>query len=205
MIQLNVIIQQMENLLIKRKAYLIESTMKESDNHVSYKVSFKNRFYFAKKYNNFVDFVKEQQAYKDFKNYGIKNPKLLKVDKKNNILLYEFVDGVKALDAIAKNTIDDSWFEKLFTIYRFARFSKIDIDYRPEQFVMVKDELIYLQHDFMEQNSKYNLENYGLDFWLYGDVCIKHLKEFGYEIDKSRVLEQAEVNKKIVLLSIMKW
>lgn len=195
----------MENILVKRKTFDIVKEIISKDDHISYECVNKNKKYFVKVYNNLEDYEFEIKSYKDFSSYGIRNPKLLRKDKKTLSIVYEFVDGIKALDVIADGTIDDSWYEKLFLIYRFARFSKIDINYLPEHFVLYKNELYYLNHYFFEQDSSKNLENYGLDYWIYGTKCVEHLKEFGYEIDKKRILSKPDVNKKIVLLSIMKW
>lgn len=195
----------MENIVIKRKKYEIVKEVIRKDDHISYECKIKDKKFFIKKYNSFEDFDFEIKSYKDFKNYGIRNPKLLKKDKKELTVVYEYIDGINALDAIANNTIDDFWFEQLFLIYKFARFSKIDINYLPECYKMYKGELYYMNHYYFLQDSKKNLENYGIDFWLYGDKCAEYLKKFGYQIDKKRIISKTELNKKIVLLSIMKW
>lgn len=195
----------MENIVVRRKKYEIVKKIVEKEDHISFECKIKDKKFFVKQYNNLDDFDFEVKSYKDFSSYGIKNPKLLRKDKKNLTLVYEYIDGIKALDAIANGTINDEWFEKLFLIYRFARFSKIDINYLPDYYQMYKGELYYLNHYYFEQDPKKNLENYGIDFWLYGEKCANHLKELGYEVDKSKILSKPELNKKIVLLSIMKW
>ena len=195
----------MENIVVRRKSYEIKRMVIEKEDHTSFECEIKGKRYFVKQYTDLDSFGFEIKSYKEFSSYGIRNPKLLRKDKNNLTVVYEFINGIKATDVIADGTISDDWFEKLFLIYRFARFSKIDINYLPEFYQMYNGELVYLNHYFFEQNPKKNLENYGIDFWLYGERCAEHLKELGYQVDKSKILTKPELNKKIVLLSIMKW
>ena len=195
----------MEELLIKRKPYKVISLLKEDELFKSYKCEYKSETKFVKVFSDKPAFLADQANYKALKKCGIKMPKLQKVDKNSLILVYEFIEEETAFDALLKHDLEDVYFDKLFEMYRFARFSKIELDYFPTNFVIHKGELYYLSHFFSEQNKDKNLENFGIFYWFYSQELVKYLKERNIPVDSNRVLPKAEVNKKIVLTSIMKW
>lgn len=195
----------MEKLIASKKEYEIVSLLKEDEFHKSYKCSRGNKLFFIKKFNDISSFKASLENHRALKKYGICIPKLLKADKKDLTIVTTFISGENALDMIAKEELPELVYEQLFIIYRFARFSKIELDYLPENYIFNGKELFYVGEHFQPQNTKINLENYGIFFWFYGEQCANHLKEHNLPIDKSRILSKGEMNKKIVLTSIMKW
>ena len=195
----------MEKLIVLKKEYEIVSLLKEDEYHKSYQVKRGEKLFFIKKFNDYGSFRASLENRKALKKNGIKIPKTLKVNKKELVIITQFIKGENCLEMIAKDELDEKIYEQLFHIYRFARFAKIELDYLPENYVFFKDELYYLSEHFEPQNQKKNLENYGIYFWFYGNECAEHLKEKGLPVDNSRILQKGEVNKKIVLTSIMKW
>ena len=195
----------MEKLIAAKKEYQIISLLKEDEFHKSYKCERKGKLYFIKVFSDLASFQADALNHKTLKKNGINVPKLLKSNKKDLSNTYQFIEGENALQIIAKQDLDEIYYEQLFHIYRFARFAKIELDYHPENYVLYKNELYYLAHDFIPQNQEKNLENFGIYFWFYSEELAAHLKENNLPIDKKRILSKGEVNKKIVLTSIMKW
>ncbi len=195
----------MDCLRFKRKNYEVIKELQKSEYFTIFLVKYKNKQFILKQFNNSVSFFNEIDSYKKITDYGIKVAPLLKKDKKNNLLLYKDV-GEETIDKIlAKEDISDDIFGQLFNIYRFARFSKIELDYMPENYCIYNNELYYRSLKFFTADKKKNLENYGIRFWFTGSEGLAHLKELGYEVDKNRFIDEANLNKKIILLSIMKW
>lgn len=195
----------METIKFKRKMYELLETMHEGEFHKTFLVSFKNKMFVLKQFVDQGSFLVELKLAKEIDKIGIRTPKILKKDKKTFSFLQEYIEGKNMLEEIAEHEIDDHTMELMFTLYRFARFSHVDLNYYPELYKVHKDEMYYLSYDMFNQNENINFENYGIKFWMYGDECIEHLKEKGFEIDKTRRIPSAELKKKIVLLSIMKW
>ncbi len=195
----------MDTIRFKRKTYNVIKELDKCEYVTSFLVSYKNKQFLLKQFNNPVSFNNEIDKYKRITDYGIKIVPMLKKDKKNNLLLFKYV-GEDTIDKIlAKEDIPDEIFAQLFNIYRFARFSKIELDYMPEKYAYYQNELYYLSLDFYKQDKRINLENYGIRYWFTGKEGISHLALLGYTIDKSRLIDEANLNKKIILLSIMKW
>ena len=195
----------MEKLLVNKKEYEIISILGEDEYHKSYQAKRGDRLFFIKKFNDFPSFRASLENRKELKKNGIKIPKILKANKKEFVIITQYIEGKNCLELISEGELNDEIFEQLFHIYRFARFAKMELNYLPENYVFYKDELYYLSEHFEPQNKNKNLENYGIYFWFYGNECVEHLKEKEMPVDKSRILQKGEVNKKIVLTSIMKW
>lgn len=195
----------MPSIHVKRKQYEIIKTLLEDETHSTYLTKKDDKNYIVKSYVTFNVFSYAIEQHKKLKKCGIKSPKLLKVDKVRLTILFEYIEGEDMLSVLSKQDISDEVFDKLFIMYRFARFSKIDLNYLPENYVFYKNELYYMSTEIGPQMTNKNLENYGIRYWVYTFECGEHLEEKGYVVDKSRLLPRAVANKKIVLLSIMRW
>lgn len=195
----------LEEIKIKHRLYKIISLVKSHQYFDSFVVSFKSKKYFARKYKDTPSFLASLNNYQQLKKYGINIPKLVAIDKKNNILLFKYIDGELVSNLLAKEDLKDVVFDGIFLIYRFARFSKIDLNYMPERYMFDGKELYYVGEEFFAANKDKNLENFGLRYWLTSLEGINHLEELGFDINKKRLIQKDEVNKKIVLISILRW
>lgn len=195
----------MENILFKKKEYKVIEKLSDHEYYSSYKCSFKNKVYFVRAFANQAEFLADYNSYKELKKLGITMPKLLKKDKKSNVIIYEYIDGDNVAKHLAKEDLPDEYFSMMFNMYRFARFSKFELDYNPINYVVKNNTLYYLSHVKKKQNQEINFENYGINFWLMSKEGYENLKQLGFEVDSKRVVSKGDVNKKIVLLSIMKW
>lgn len=190
-----------ESKTFKRRKYEVIKSL----NPHEFSVRRKNKYFHLKTFDDINSFNKEISDYKAITKYGIKVPRMLKSSKRELTILFEYV-GEETIDKLLdQGDIDEKVFDKLFTIYRFARFSHIELNYLPENYALYNGELFYLLYEFSKENKERNLENYGIRFWFTGVEGISHLKELGYEVNNARLLSKAELNKKIVLISIMKW
>ncbi len=190
-----------ESKIFKRRTYEVIKSL----NPHEFSVRRKNKYFHIKTFDDINSFNKEISDYKAITKYGIKVPRMLKSSKRELSILFEYV-GEETIDKLLyQGDIDEKVFDKLFTIYRFARFSHIELNYLPENYALYNGELFYLLYEFSKENKERNLENYGIRFWFTGVEGISHLKELGYEVNNARLLSKAELNKKIVLISIMKW
>ena len=191
----------MESIVLKNKEYKVDKEFTPD----SFVVSLNDKKFVLKRFESLSEFHIELNKRKKLKKFGINIPKVVKKFKKDLTLLIEHISEETMLDTLIKGDIEDEAFKELFNIYRFARFSKIELDYHPENYALKKGRMYYLSLDFGEANKDHNLENEGLFYWIYSPKFVEHLKELKLPIDEKRKLTQPEANKKIVLISIMHW
>lgn len=193
----------METKNIKRVEYTILNSLYK-DNDVSIFLAEnkgkKYAIYFFK--NGFEETISKL---KKIQKCGIAIPKIIANDKIEKILVREYFEEPNAFEVISKGELPEIYYKELFSIYRFCRFSKINLNYLPENFVLRGNKLYYLSDEIKDYEVKFNLENWGIYYWLYGEVLVNRLKANGYQIDKTRILSVPEENKKIVLMSVTYW
>ena len=192
-------------MIIKRKEFIDIKQTYSSDFCDEFEGVLKGKILTIKKYKNQESFDEALYRYKKIYSYGIYTPVLKLKDKKQLILVFEKISGDNVAYLLSKGDIEDKIFEKLFTFYRYARANQIELNYLPENFVFDGKRLYYVSLDLFPQNKDLNLENYGLEFWIMSKKGYEHLLKLGYEIDKKRMLNSGETNKKIVLLSLYNW
>ena len=195
----------MEQFVLGKRVFEVIKNISTTQVESTFLVTFKDKKYTLRKYNNSEDYKEALYRYKKLVKCSIYSPMLEYKDKNLFILIFRHIDGPHADEILAKQDLEDIYFEKLFTLYRYARANQVEINYLPENFVLEDKRLYYTSLDLFDKNPDINLENYGLEFWISSKKGFEHLTKLGYEVDKKRLLSQGEANKKIVLLSLYNW
>ena len=143
--------------------------------------------------------------YKRLAKAGINVPRIIANDKKEHLVVKEYIGGPTVLDELIINDLSDHYFEELFLAYRFCRFSKINLNYLPENFSMKNGKLFYVSNDVADYSPQRNLENWGIRYWIYTAEFSQYLKEKKMNVNPKRILKEEVANKKIVLLSVTYW
>ena len=197
----------MEELKLKHKKYEVLEDLGSFDLYDALRLVRKNKKYTYKKYKSIAGYNDEMDRYTQLVKAGIRVPKIIDKDKKTLEVIFDYLEGERCDSLLVKNDFElpEIYYERLFIVYRFCRFSKIELNYLPENFVLKNDLLYYDSLDIYNQNSKINLENYGLHFWIKSAKAYEHLEKLGYKFEKKQILKKGEANKKIVLLSIKYW
>lgn len=191
--------------IIKRYEYVLEDLLFEDEKMKLYLARFKDRRLSFREYLNEAAYLSDLDKYRRLQRAGINVPKLIGFDRQLLILIFERFFEHTALDVLQKEDLKEIYFKQLFSIYRFCRFSQIEINYFPHNFVLKGMTLYYIGDDIFEENPKKNLENYGLRYWIYSKEASKLLEEKGYIVNPKRILSEEEANKQIVLLSVTYW
>jgi len=195
----------METRNIKRCEYEIGDVLSRVDGLVILLAKYRDRFFSFRQYANEDLYLADLAKYKRIQRAGINVPKLITHDREKKVLIFERFEEKKALDVLSVEDLKEIYFKQLFNIYRFCRFSKIEIDYMPENYILKGTTLYYIGEEIIDANPKRNLENYGLRYWIYSKEAADHLREKGFAIDAKRIISEEEANKRIVLLSVTYW
>lgn len=188
---------------VKFKKFIVNDECEQLSKYNLYQCDKKNIY--LREYFDKSEFDNDLENMLLLKRANIPCNKLITYDKKKLIIVVESIEGKSCLSLLENNDIDDKIIEKLFVIYRFARFCKIEINYLPEYFIYNEKGLYYIDDFVSNQDSKINLENYGLRYWLESTEAKKYIQQKGLNSDKMNVLSSGEINKKIVLHSINYW
>lgn len=195
----------MEKRLIKRYEYEIGERIVHSGDMDIFIARRKDRLFSFREYTSEKTYHDDLAKYKRIQKVGVNVPKLIAHDRQLLVLIFERFQESNALEVLAKEDLKEIYFKQLFTIYRFCRFSKVEINYLPQFYILKGQTLYYIGEDIIDSDPKRNLENFGLRYWIYSKEAADLLKEKGFVVDSKRLICEEEANKRIVLLSVTYW
>lgn len=195
----------MEKRLIKRYEYELGDKIVHTADLDIFVARRKDRLFSFREYVSEKAYHDDLAKYKRIQKVGVNVPKLIAHDRQLLVLIFERFQESNALEVLAKENLKEIYFKQLFTIYRFCRFSKVEINYLPQYYILKGQTLYYIGEDIIDSDPKRNLENFGLRYWIYSKEATDLLRSKGLEVDSKRLLGEEETNKRIVLLSVTYW
>lgn len=189
----------METILIKRKNYEVL----EQINERCYKLTFKGKTYFGKK---FLDVKTELKNYvKELKflaSCGLNVPKVLVIDKKSGFVLTQFIEGINPLDELLKGPLSDNFYQCIFSIGYRAKLERININFSPENFILSGDKMYYMSREYHTYVESENFVNKYVRLWFYTTELVELLRSKELPVDTSRLKVDYAINKEIVLTTV---
>ena len=186
----------MEEIVVKKNTYLIEEELSSFILKVKKDDKYYIVFDFSENPDSFSDF---KFAHKRLKNSGITIPTLIDLDKKNHRAVVEFIDGPTGLDLLSEKDIEDNIFEQVFNTNYKARINSMRLDFNPHKFRFMNDKLYYLPFTFTAYKREEDFTEKELKLWFYSKDGTENLLKHGYAINKNRIPNEYENNKKMVL------
>lgn len=194
----------MENVIIaKNKKFVVVSTKMVHEDHVTYICTWSNRTYLVRTFN--TDYEKALADYKVLKRAGINMAKMCFHDDAAKVIVFDYFPEEDCLTTLSKGPLPDIYFDALFALYRFARFSKVSLDWEPQNFMLRGTQMFYLPTKWEPMNEQNGLEKAGIRTWYLGKEGRGLLARKGFDITNLPSIEENAVNKSIVLHSIQHW
>ena len=185
-----------KSIIIKRKEYQI---IEEINDFMAVATRDGTKYFIrflGVKTKAFDDF---KYASKRFKAANIPSPKVFVIDKKSGCAVTEYIDGPTIYDELIKHDLDDHIYEQLFQMNWYARTSMMQLDFNPQNFRLMNDKLYYLPFTFQQYIRSKDFTENDIKLWFYTNEFRDILKNNGVLLDKSRIISDYEMNKKIVL------
>lgn len=183
-------------IVIKKKIYQVL----EEINSYTYRVRKDDKIYDAVVFNDnkegFNDF---KFASKRLKNAGIKIPSVLVIDKKTCSFLLEHVEGPTCFDELVDHDLDEKIIEQIFIFNFKARMNGMRLDFNPLNFIDVNGTVYYTPFTFTQYIRAEDFTEKELRLWFYTKEFRDLLISKGIAIEKSRIANEFEQNKQIVL------
>lgn len=192
-----------EIIVVKGKKFILQGVIAEHHDHSTFLASWGGRQYFVRTFVSGYD--EALTAYRSLKHAGINMAKMNFHDDEAHVIVYDYFPEEDCLTALSHGPLPERYFDALFALYRFARFSKIALDWEPQNFMLRGNQMFYLptKHEpLTEQNA---FEKKGLRTWFLGSEGRDLLQRKGYDISSLPTLSEAEVNKQSVLVAVRYW
>ncbi|HBX24958.1 MAG TPA: hypothetical protein DEF61_01530, partial [Firmicutes bacterium] len=182
-----------EYIQIKNKKFVLTSTKAVHEDHSTYICTWSNRIYLLRTYK--TGFEKALADYKELKHAGINMAKMCFHDDINHVIVFDYFPEDDCLKSLSKGPLDNKYFDALYALYRFARFSKVALDWEPQNFMLRGNQMFYLPTKWSRLNEENKLEKEGIRSWFLGKEGRALLTRKGYDVSSLPSLSEAEVNK----------
>ena len=107
----------------------------------------------------------ELRDYETLRNVGIPLPRLLDVDKEQERLLKEYIDGDTINVLVKDGRMQENYLEQVRTMCEKLYPAGLNIDYYPTNFVVEDGLLYYIDYECNGYMDQWNFENWGIKYW----------------------------------------
>ena len=108
----------------------------------------------------------EYQDYQRLLQTGIRMPKLLDIDFENERILKEYIDGAVISDLVKNHGMKEIYIQQVYEMAQLVYKHNLNIDYYPTNFVVQDELLYYIDYECNTYMDKWNLENWGIQYWI---------------------------------------
>lgn len=117
-------------------------------------------------YYQFGDKIQsELKDYAALLEIGIRMPKMLDCDVKNERILKEYIEGDTVECLVEKDEMKEDYFRQVREMCALLYPAGINIDYYPTNFVARDGLLYYIDYECNEYSDEWNFENWGSKYW----------------------------------------
>ena len=178
----------MEEISVNGKAYKVLTLLGKGKGGYSYRVTDgKNEFVLKQihhepcSYYSFGDKLSsELNDYARLKAVGIPMPEMVEVDRDNERILKEFIDGKTVSDCIIFGEMKDEYLAQVREMSELLFAAKLNIDYYPTNFVERNGKLYYIDYECNDYSEQWSYDNWGVKYW---SKTPEFIKAFGLTED----------------------
>ena len=109
----------------------------------------------------------ELYAYERLKALGVRIPKLLEKNEKENYLIKEYIQGVNAVDYIEKGMLSEEIMLKLFAMSEKLNSDNLNANYKPHNYMIDKLDVVYINYEVIPYSEEFDFRNTGIFYWIY--------------------------------------
>lgn len=163
----------MEYLYVNDQSYEVIKLLGKGKGGYSYLVSSGQDFFVLKQihheqcdYYQFGDKLQSEiNDYHTLSKLGIRMPKLLQVDKKQERILKEYILGETILQRICQDQMKPEYFDQIHSMCQLLYQNHLNIDYFPTNFIVQDDLLYYIDYECNSYMEQWDFEHWGYQYW----------------------------------------
>ena len=119
----------------------------------------------------------EERDYARLLRAGIRVPRMLDLDKANERLVKEYVEGPTVFELVRDGAGAEAYLDQVRTMAEQARAQGWNIDYFPTNFVVRGGLLYYVDYECSPYSDQWNFENWGIRYWSRTPEFEEHLRK----------------------------
>lgn len=162
-----------KNLNVNNKSYYLISLLGHGKGGYSYLASDKKKLYVLKQihhepclYYSFSNkILSELNDYNTLISTGIRLPKMLDIDIKNERILKEYLSGFTIDKYVKAGKIKKEYLEQIKDMSKVLKNLNINIDYYLTNFIVKQDILYYIDYECNPYMPEWDFDNWGSKYW----------------------------------------
>ena len=177
----------MEKICVNTAEFQVLSLLGKGKGGYSYLVSDGNNRYVVKQihhepcdYYQFGDKLQSEiNDYQKLLTIGIRLPKLLAVDTRNERILKEYIEGDTVFEKVKKDEDVSEYLVQIKEMCERLYRADTNIDYFPTNFVVRAGLLYYIDYECNHYMAEWDFENWGIRYWSKTEEFLDYLKQPG--------------------------
>ncbi|MBQ7502109.1 hypothetical protein IJT93_05260 [bacterium] len=121
----------------------------------------------------------EERDYYRLKQSGIRIPLMLDIDRNNERIVKEYIEGDTIFEIIKNGQSADPYLDQVLEMSARARSAGINIDYFPTNFVVSGGLLYYIDYECNGYMEEWSFERWGKKYWSNTEEFRECLKSAG--------------------------
>lgn len=163
----------METMSVNNISYQIIRLLGKGKGGYSYLVEKDGNRYVLKQihhepcdYYTFGDkLASELRDYDRLRKIGIPMPNLLDVDRKQERILKEYVDGDTVAQLVEQKAMEPEIYDQIQAMCRLLYPAHTNIDYYPTNFIWSNGKLWYIDYECNDYMEQWDFEHWGSQYW----------------------------------------
>ena len=119
----------------------------------------------------------EERDYLRLKNADIRMPRMIDIDKRNERIVKEFIDGPTIFELVKEDKSVDQYIVQVKEMELLARKNGLNIDYFPTNFIVKDDLLYYVDYECNDYMDEWNFDNWGIKYWSKTKEFLQYINE----------------------------
>lgn len=119
----------------------------------------------------------EINDYNQLREIGIKMPVMIDVDRENERILKEYIDGDTIYEIVLQDKMKPAYIDQVRGMCNLLYAAHMNIDYFPTNFVVRDGELYYIDYECNGYMDEWNFENWGVKYWSKTPEFLQYVKE----------------------------
>ena len=119
----------------------------------------------------------ELRDYKILRSVGVPMPQLLAVDREQERLLKEYIEGPTVDELVKQDRLEAEHVRQMEAICEKLYAAGLNIDYFPTNFVVREGKLCYVDYECNPYSDHWNFENWGKLYWSRTPEFLAHFEK----------------------------
>lgn len=119
----------------------------------------------------------EVRDYDRLRKIGIRIPAMIDVDRKNERILKEFIEGDTIYELVLQDKMKAAYVDPVREMCALLYPAHTNIDYFPTNFVVQEERIYYIDFECNDYMEEWNFENWGVKYWSKTPEFLQYVKE----------------------------